>query len=398
MLGGMSPRRLAAIQAIMVIYRLATAMGPLAILLTLTGRGTLSIAAFALTLWTVACAAAQPLWAWAAGRRQGLTLVVLGVATAAAHVGLAAASDRAAALILATVAGATLPPVTAVARSALGSMLTGDRRERAFGLESALASAAFIAAPLCVGGAYAVALVGPLALCAGLFVATSVGYAIVAAAFAGAAATVEGERDAPGEVPAGAVRSWTLLVAAGGGAYAALACIEVAVVARLEDAGSVAITLAAWSAASLLAGLVLSIQAPRLLGRTVLWALPCGCAALAALSFGGWGGRWAFAATLVVSGVAVAPLLGTLTAEIARRTSAALHRSSYALLQTTSWLGAALGTAVAGLLATRALGALLLASGVLATVAVIAVRRPPAGAHDGMSGSVVELSPGPGSA
>ena len=81
-------------------------------------------------------------------------------------------------LALAVIAGATLPPVTSLARAALSSSLTAERRERAFGLESAVASAA---SPLCVGVAHSVAPVGPLALCGGLLIASSVGYTIAAA-------------------------------------------------------------------------------------------------------------------------------------------------------------------------------------------------------------------------
>ncbi len=360
----------------MVTYRLATAMVPLAMLLTLRARNALSVASFALALWTLACAGAQPLWAWTARQRARPTLVALSIVTSAAQLGLDAQPGIVGVLALAVLAGATLPPVTSLARAALGSSLTAERSERAFGLESALASAAFIAAPLCVGVTHAVALVGPLAVCSGLLLASSTGYAIAAAPLTDAQHTTVEPRISTME-SAKRRRSWVPVVVAGGGAYAALACIEVATVARLEDAHYIAIALAAWSGASLITGLVLSTGGGPRTRRVVLWALPAGCLGLALLSFGDWGGRWGFVATLVVSGVAVAPLLGTLTGELARRTSPRLHRSSYALLQSTSWFGAALGTALAGLLVPGGIGVLLLVAGALAAIAILTARRPP---------------------
>jgi len=227
-----------------------------------------------------------------------------------------------------------------------------------------------------VGVAHPVALVGPLAVCGGLLIVSSVGYIIVAAPLTSARDTPVGPGSSTQE-PGQGRRSRVPLVVAGGGAYAALACIEVAAVARLKDAGSVAVTLAGWSAASLLSGLVLSIGGRRRLRRVALCALPAGCVGLALLSFGDWGGRWGFTATLIVSGVAVAPLLGTLAGELARRTSPTLHRSSYALLQSTSWFGAALGTAIAGLLVNVGLGLLLLVAGALAAIAILTSSRAP---------------------
>jgi hypothetical protein len=359
----------------MATYRLATAMVPLAVLLTLRACGTLSVASFALALWTLACAGTQTVWAGAARLRERPTVVVLGVATAAAQLALAAASGRGIVLVLAVIAGATLPPVTALARAALGSSLTPARRERAFGLESTVASAAFLAAPLCVGVANRVALAAPLAVCGGLLIASSAGYAVVAVPLTNAR-NMAVSPDASTTEPEPQGRSWLPVVMAGGSAYAALACVEVAAVARLRDASHVAVTLAAWSAASLLSGLVLSISGRARVRHVAPWALPVGCVGLALLSFGNWGGRWGFAATLVLSGVAVAPLLGTVSAQLARRSPPTRHRSSYALLQSISWFGAALGTAVAGLLVAVELGWLLLVAGALAAVTILTVRHP----------------------
>jgi hypothetical protein len=176
-------------------------------------------------------------------------------------------------------------------------------------------------------------------VCGGLLIASSVGYVIVAAPLTSAQDTPVGPGSSTQE-PGQGRRSRVPLVVAGGGAYAALACIEVAAVARLKDADSVAV-------------------------------------GLALLSFGDWGGRWGFTATLIVSGVAVAPLLGTLAGELARRTSPTLHRSSYALLQSTSWFGAALGTAIAGLLVNVGLGLLLLVAGALAAISILTSNRAP---------------------
>ena len=54
---------------------------------------------------------------------------------------------------------------------------------------------------------------------------------------------------------------------------------------------------------------------------------------------------------------------------LALRTSPTLHGSRYALLQGTSWFGAALGTALAGLLVAVGLGLLLVVAGALAAMA-----------------------------
>ncbi|UIK01175.1 hypothetical protein LZK82_27050 (plasmid) [Rhizobium leguminosarum] len=54
------PTHALAILGVTLFYRVATSMGPLAILLTLTEKLSLSIASLALTGWTLAGALSQP--------------------------------------------------------------------------------------------------------------------------------------------------------------------------------------------------------------------------------------------------------------------------------------------------------------------------------------------------
>lgn len=371
--------RLPALLAITLVHRTATGMAPLAILVTVTGRGSLATASVALTCWTLAGALGQPAWVRMVGRRhRGVTLAALGVATASAHVGVAAVDGPVESIVMAALAGATLPPVTALVRDAIATVAGGDvvRRERAFALESAFASSAFVLAPLVVAASGVPLNGGPMVACGLLLAAAAFASVRWAAPFTPSDGTDHdaSERDAAEADRTGT--SWWPVVAAGAATFGMLAVLEVAVVARLDDGGSAALTLAGWSALSLIGGIVAARRGMRRRARrVVLWLLPASCCGLAVLS----GGPVApFVAVLVASGLLVAPALGVVSSEVARRAHGGERLRAYAWLQTGSWTGSAAAVATAGLLADRRLGPVLLLAGVMgvAAIAALGVARP----------------------
>jgi hypothetical protein len=366
--------------AITLVHRTATGMAPLAILLTVTGRESLGTASVALTCWTLAGALGQPAWVGMVGRRRrGATLAGLGVATASAHVGVAAVDGPAVSILFATLAGATLPPVTALVRDAIVAITDGDvgRRDRAFAMESAFASSAFVLAPLVVAASRVPFTGGPMVAC-GLLLAVA---ALASARWAGPLRPSDGGRAGTGhgEVVAGPVEppgsSWWPVVGAGAAMFGMLAVLEVAVVARLDDGGAVALTLAGWSALSLVGGVLVARRGMGPRARlVVLWLLPVSCCVLAGVS----GGHVAvYVAVLVASGVLVAPALGLVSSEVARRAHGGERLRAYAWLQTGSWVGSAAAVAVAGLLADRRLGVVLLLAAVMGVGAIAGLGRRP---------------------
>ncbi|OWK24520.1 hypothetical protein AJ87_21525 [Rhizobium yanglingense] len=140
----------------------------------------LSVASLALTGWTLAGALSQPLWISIA-RSVGFhrTLLGLGLVSFTSHVGIGVVDGALGAVILSTVAGGSLPPVTAQARALLAHMLAGDRLRDAFDKEAALASSAFVIAPLIVAASNLAGKVGPAVTCAVLLGAVSLIFAHV---------------------------------------------------------------------------------------------------------------------------------------------------------------------------------------------------------------------------
>ncbi len=364
-----------------LLYRTATGMGPLAILVTVTGRQSLAVASVALTCWTLAGAAGQPAWVASCERwGHGRTLASLGVLTAAFHASVGLVHGPALTVGAATLAGLTLPPVTAKARALLAELLPGPERERAFSTESALASLAFVIAPLIVGASRALVEMGPVLASGALLVSVSLLYVRVgrgAARIGGGPEVAANSGEPDDRSPADAPRTasqWlpaVILVAAGGACYGMLACIEVAVVARFHDPTAAASMLCGWSLASLLGGL----GATRWIGvHWVRWAvLAVSPVAYFLMAAFGMHSGVVFAAVLALSGIAVSPTLGLITSQLAQVTHRAIRPSAFAWLQSSSWIGASAATTAAGLLATTRLDGVLVLAGVLALAVLAAL-------------------------
>ncbi|MFW8642848.1 hypothetical protein ACOJBO_09090 [Rhizobium beringeri] len=174
------PTHALAILGVTLFYRVATSMGPLAILLTLTEKLSLSDC--------IACAHRMD-FGWrsqstpliSVANRAGLqrTLLALGSVSFASHAGIGVVDGALAAVVLSTVAGASLPPVTAQARALLAHILGSSRLRAAFDAEAALASSAFVIAPLIVAVSSLAGKVGPTVGCAILLGAVSLAFGYV---------------------------------------------------------------------------------------------------------------------------------------------------------------------------------------------------------------------------
>ncbi len=354
-------------------YRVATGMGPLAILITVGLHESLGVASFALTVWTLGGAVTQPLWV-ALTARWGYrrTLLLLGVLSGAGHVAVAVARGAVPCVVAAGLAGLFLPPVTALIRARLADLLVGERRERAFHRESALAGLAFVVAPAVVGGAGALAPAGPMVAAAALHVVVS----LVCARLGGPgkrdranAEQSETPRTAAANKVAGAV---VILVVAGAAAYGMLACVEIGVVDRFRTPSASAWVLALWSLASVVGGWLLArIRTGHRSRVAILAVAPIAYALLALV-----GGDLWFGAVLVLSGLTVAPTLAFLTSRLADVAAPAVRTRAYAWLQSSSWIGASAATAAASVLVVTAPGGVMLLAAALGAVVVPAVALP----------------------
>ena len=383
----MKPARTATILGQVFVYRVATSMGPLAILLTVTPKLSLTHATYSLTCWTLAGALSQPIWiavAERAGHR--LVLLCLGFLTMVSHVAVGVLAGSIWTIALAGLAGATLPPITALARALLACHLEGDALRAAFDTESALASSAFIVAPLLVAASSVFDPAGALALCAFLLAAVSAAYART-----GRSPSQRTHR-ARDRVPSSlrnpdAFLRWPslVLVVAGFAAYAMLACIEVAAVAQLTRPTEASLVLCAWAAVSVIAGMVFG-RLRRVDGLRI-WLLTVPAIACVVMAFAAASHVTVFVAVLILSGIAVAPTLALIATEVARVTPISSHSRVFGWLQASSWMGSAAATAVAGAIVAGSLREFLLLGAALsgASVILIVIVRsfgPTAGANE----------------
>jgi MFS family permease len=368
-----------------VIYRTATGMGPLAILTIVSAKQSLATASLALTCWTLAGAVAQPLWVGLATRHgRGRVLLALGALTAVCHVAIGLVAPSVWVVYVAALAGLFLPPVTAHARGLIAELLDGAQRERAFAVESALAGLGFVIGPLIVGACRAVATAGPAVAIAALLWIASVYFAFVGRHIAADDEThshqhqpsnPSGARDAASSAPVrrrSYRRAWILIVA-GAACYGMLACIEVAVVARFPHAGASAWTLACWSLASMIGGMIVARMPGSTLTRLTILLVPP--AAYFALACVGTEHPGVFVTLLVGSGFVVAPALGLISTSLSRVVAPSARARAFAWLQTGSWIGASLATSLAGALATRHAASPLLIAGLFAAVVALGVGR-----------------------
>jgi MFS family permease len=345
-------------------------MGPLAILLTISQKQSLSSATFSLACWTLAGALSQPLWVSVASKiGHRTTLFSLGILTSSFHFAVGLAPNPAWTFVLAGLAGGTLPPITAQARALIAKKLEGAARMSAFDIETALASSAFVIAPLVIACAIAFDPIGPLLSCALFLVTVSIFFGNVVKTPLGVAYQERRSKNSNVLKTLVQLKPTLSLVAAGTMSYAMLACIEVAAVARLGSASTTALVLSAWAAASLVTGVILGRNPGLMKTRTALLPVP----AISYLTMAWFGETHVqlFVFVLVLSGIAVTPTLALITNELARVTPSEHHSQSYAWLQAGSWLGSAAATSIAGVLVSDSLSNLLTLAAALACVPVV---------------------------
>lgn len=367
---GRLPPKVVAMLCVTVLYRIGTGMGPLVILLELTEKLSLAAAALAVAGWTLAGAISQPLWTSVA-RRFGLrpTLVGLALVTFVSHAALGIVHGAAAAVAASTVAGAALPPIVAQARALLPRMVDGSRLVAVFEREAALASSAYVIAPLAVAITSFAGTLGPTLSCAVLLAAASLVFAQIGTG-------VEGNSSSEAEAKKNKIHSranWQIiaLIFSGAAEYAMMACLEVATIARVAERISTALIFSAWATTSFLGGLYLSRLRSADQIRLALLPVPTiACAAMAGLPTSK---LTLFALALVLSGFALAPTMALRTTEIARLAPPSQHAKAYGWLQAGSWLGSAAATAVAGAIATNSLVLLLISAAGLAALSLLLI-------------------------
>ena len=314
-------------------------------------EGGLVVAAFALAL-----AVGSPLVGRLVDRRgQTVVLMCCAVAASVPLVAMALVPDGtpiALVAALAALSGLVHPPLSGCMR-ALWSTLTpdDDSRHAAFVLESSALELTFVIGPVVLVGGLAVATspgVG-LVACALLLVGGTLAFATTRSSRRWRPAAVAGDRSL-----AGALASPALLVLFVGVAFmgASFGAIELAVTAFAEEEGSSGLAgplLGAWAVGSLLGGLVAARAgaspqpARRVLALLVATAV-ADALLMAATS------PWVLALALVLAGSFIAPAFATLYGMVPDLARPGTLTESYTWLTTGISVGAAAGSALAGVL------------------------------------------------
>jgi hypothetical protein len=241
--------------------------------------------------------------------------------------------------------------MTAVLRSAIPRLASGDARRAAYAAEAALQEALFVTGPLLV--VLAVALWSPRAA----LLACAAGNLLLVSAFALVV------RRAPAAPRRRAGAGWPLrsrslvrLLVVYGLLGLAFGAVEIGVIAAMEDAGrrgQAGLALGVWAVGSLLGGLVAARRArrdpperlPPLLVALVLLALPLALLPAHPLLLG---------AGLLVHGALIAPTLGTIYEAVPGMADEALLTEAFAWGSSFVYAGVSAGNAAAGVLASRA--------------------------------------------
>lgn len=350
------------------IYRVATSMTPLAMLVTVSENISLVTASYSLAIWTLMGAISQPFWIAILNRLGNhVPLLFLGLTSAVFHGSVGYGTNSTQVLLFSGIAGGTLAPLTAHSRALLASFLESGSLSRAYDTEAALGSSAFVIAPIVVAASSAIYLLEPLWVVALLLAYSSLHYLHILPLNPVSLHSAGSSRDV-GATAMGRP-TWVLLVS-GCFAYGALAIVEVATVARISNPTNAALALACWATSSLLAGLFLSrCRTPDQYRKFLLPVLAISCAAMGMLDEEA---TMAFVALLVISGISVSPLLALITAEVARVTASFHQPIAFGWLQAGSWLGSAAATTIAGLMISNAQSLLLTLAGALAAISVLA--------------------------
>jgi MFS family permease len=342
-----------------VVGRLSLGMTGLALLLLVRDTtGSYASAGLVAAAYALAFGLFGPSRARAADRRGPVRALLL---TAAVHpVGLvvlvALAADGAptwALIPAAVLSGATVPPHGPVMRALWGSLLEGPQRVTAYSLESVVVELCFVLGPLLT--ALLAATVAP-----GAAVLAAAGLALAGALWMSATPavravvphpTVTGSRFGPLGSPA--VRALLLTV---GGIGAGFGALEVSLPAFVEGQGArpaaAGILLAVWSVGSIVGGLVyggLHLRTPPRRQLPVLVAALAVGTLLPLLATG----AVLMGVALFVYGLAIAPFGACNSVLLGEAAPPGTTTEAFAWNSSMIFGGAALGSALAGLLVER---------------------------------------------
>ena len=263
-------------------------------------------------------------------------------------------------LLLAAVAGgASVPPLGPVMRALWGSLLTGRQLATAYSLEAVVVELCFVVGPLLTALLTATAGAGSAVVAAALLALTGAVWLAATPAVRAVvphASASAGRRTGP--LSAAAVRALLLTVVGVGAGFGA---VEVAVPAFAESTGSrpaaAGVLLAVWSVGSMLGGLVYGAahlsaphrrQLPLLVAAlavgTVLPLLVAGPVA---------GGPLTMGAALFAYGLTIAPFSACNSVLLGEAAPAGTVTEAFAWSSSAIFGGAALGSALAGVLVER---------------------------------------------
>lgn len=287
------------------------------------------------------------------GRRQ--VILVMGAVTTlvlcAVAVGILSGAAVWLLVALAALHGATIPPISASMRSLWSQLVPEETLESAFAFDAIQLELVFVVGPLIAAGlATALSPAVGLFLCAGFYLAASVGFATAPAARSAAAPDEHRDRTRAGALRSGGMRT---LVFAGAVTAVSFGALEVALPAFAEAEGSreaVGPLITVWALGSVIGGLWYGARSwdssleKRFLILMALLAL--GSAPLPfAPSIGVMG------VLLVLTGVALAPLATTEYALVDRLAPPGTETEAYSWQIVANVIGAAAGSIIAGLLA-----------------------------------------------
>lgn len=373
-----------------VVSRLGIGMTPLAMLFVVreAAGGRYAPAALAGAIFSLSGAAMNPVGGRLADR-VGPTPVL--VATAVAHpaalialLWAASTAQLPVIYVTAAIAGATFPPLTGAIRGAWNGLTRGrylDLRGTALAAETSLFEIVFIAGPLLVG--LFILLATPAAGIMSSAVVTLVGTLTVARGQA-----MRDRRLHPQDVRTrglGPLRvpGFAALLVCAGGLGAAFGASAVAVPAyatgrvtgNAESVG--ALLFAVWSIGSAVGGFWFGTRTPRAaLHRQFAWLLGAVGAGLAVLAV--MPNTVAFAAALVLGGVAIAPALTVQNALVGRLVPTSMLNEAYTWIVTVTVALSSVGSSLAGVIVDQPGGvpwAFVLSGGTVA-LATLAAARP----------------------
>lgn len=341
----------------------ATAIGLLLLLKVRDLGGTYAAGGLAAGIFSLGLAASSPILGRAIDARGQTRVLQLGALISGGALIAAGLLPHGTALwpvlLLAFLAGAAHPPLSACLRTLWGSVLPdADARHAAFALEASSQELCFILGPLVLVSAVAVR--DPSAALVLAAVILLVGTTL----FVGSRAS----RDWRGSPAAdGAVRTRALaapgvrtLLAVGAGMGVSFGAIDVGIAASADAAGargSTGVLMAVWGVGSIIGGVIAARRgapADRPSYVVALLATLASCDALLLLSAAG--SLWVLALVLVLCGAAIAPLFTVVYGLAGDLALSGTVTEAFTWLGTGISAGVAVGSALSGALASGSLG------------------------------------------